>query len=165
MPHPDSAKYKLHRAELPGIPQFTDFIDGRFAFANGMGGVWKRGVLNYYQWLHCIGNWGEEHSMCKKMRWYVERTMHEWWLDKFEDKRKLGFFDHTIHYGIKPYQGFVALYKPVKKNRKGAYEFWLDRNFEPLIAQDACDWKVKAPILHEIFVKGKKPIFDAPAHK
>ena len=98
--------------------------------------------------------------MCKKQRWYVERMMHEPWLEKWDEKKALGHFDYTILYGAKPWKGFVPLYQPVKKNRKGAYEFWLDRDFEPLYSEDAADWREQAPILHDVFVKGKKPIFN-----
>jgi cytochrome c oxidase subunit 6b len=155
MPHADHRKYKIQREEMPAMPHFTDFNDPRFCATTNKQ---KNGILAYYQWLHCIGNWGEEHSMCKKMRWYVERMMHETWLEKWEEKRALGHFDHTVLYGVKPWKEFEPLYQPVKKNRKGAYEYWLDRNFEPLYDPDAADWREKAPILHDMFVLGKKPV-------
>ena len=157
MPHPDSYKYKVQREELPGLPHFTDFSDARFA---GTVNKQKSAQLMYFQWLHCIGNWGEEHSMCKKTRWFVESMMPEWWLEKWEEKRALGHFDHVILYGVKPWKEFEPLYQPVKKNRKGAYEFWADRNFEPLWNPEGADWREHAPVLHDIFVKGKKPVFE-----
>ena len=160
MPHPDSQKYKLKREDYGNFPHFSDFCDPRFSVSSGWGQKQKPGILMYYQWLHCVGNWGEDHSMCKKARWYVERMMHEWWLEKWDEKKKLGHFDYTILYGAKPWKHFEPLYQPVKKNRKGAYEYWLDRDFEPLYDAEAADWKEKAPVLHEIFVQGKKPIFD-----
>lgn len=163
MPHKDSLKYRIKREDYGNLPHFTDFNDPRFSYGNGgsSGGQrMKPAILAYYQWLHCIGNWGEEHSMCKKQRWYVERMMQDFWLEKWEEKRKLGHFDYTTLYGIKPWRGFEPLYQPVKKNRKGAYEFWLDRNFEPLWNPDAGNWREHAPILGDIFVHGKKPIFE-----
>ena len=145
----------MDRSELPGLPHFSDFNEPRFAMtANKQ----KNGILLYYQWLHCIGNWGEEHSMCKKARWYLQAMMQECWLEKWEEKRALGHFDHTVLYGLKPFKEFIPLYQPVKKVRKGAYEFWLDRNFEPIISHESADWRIKAPVLFEMFVKGKKPI-------
>ncbi|CBH14938.1 cytochrome oxidase subunit VI [Trypanosoma equiperdum] len=157
MPFVDHNKYKIQREDLPALPHFTDFNDPRFCGTNNKQ---KNGILAYYQWLHCVGNWGEEHSMCKKMRWYVERMMQEVWLEKWEEKRALGHFDHVLLYGVKPWKDFEPLYQPVKTNRKGAYEFWLDRDFEPLYDADASDFCEKAPILHDIFVKGKKPVYD-----
>lgn len=157
MPHADHKKYKIQREDLPSVPHFSDFNEPIFA---GTVNKNKNGILAYYQWLHCIGNWGEEHSTCKKMRWYLERMMPEHWLEKWEEKRALGHFDHTVLYGLKPYKDFEAHYQPVKKNRPGAYEFWLDRNFEPLYSVDAMDWRETAPILHDIYVLGKKPVFD-----
>ncbi|EPY41093.1 cytochrome c oxidase subunit 6b [Angomonas deanei] len=153
MPHEDHRKYRVQREDLPAVPLFSDFNDPRFAFANNKN---KNGILSYYQWLHCIGNWGEEHSMCKKMRWYVERMIHEHWLEKWDEKRALGHFDHTVLYGAKPWKDFEPLYQPVKKNRKGAYEFWLDRDFEPLYDPDCSDWREKAPVLHDLFVLGRR---------
>jgi cytochrome c oxidase subunit 6b len=165
MPHPDSAKYKLKREELiPGnLPHFSDFSDPRFPYTIGStgGNNLKQSHLQYFQWAHCVGNWGEEHSMCKKARWYLERMMHDFWLEKYEEKRALGHYDYTIHYGAAPWQHFEPHYQPVKKNRKGLYEFWNDRNFTPIMDHEECgDWRIHAPILHDIFVKGKKPIFD-----
>eukprot|EP00758_Cryptobia_borreli_P003041 Tbor_TRINITY_DN3480_c0_g1::TRINITY_DN3480_c0_g1_i1::g.3727::m.3727 len=157
MVHADSWKYKIRREELPAAPHFSDWTEPRLANTYNKT---KNGNLNYFQWLHCIGNWGEDHSMCKKMRWYLERTMHEWWLEKWEEKRALGHFDYVTQYGMKPYNGFIPLYQPVKKNRKGAYEFWQDRDFEPLYTDDCQDWKEHAPILHEMFVHGKKPVVE-----
>lgn len=157
MVHKDSSKHKIQREELISLPHFSDFSDGRFA---GTQNKQKNGSHLYLQWLHCIGNWGEEHSMCLKMRWYLERMMHEWWLEKWEEKRALGHFDHVVLYGMKPYKEFQPMYQPVKKNRPGAYEFWADRDFEPLYEDDAGDWREKAPILHDIYVKGKKPVYD-----
>lgn len=155
-------KYRMTRAEVCGnLPHFSDFSDPRLSHAQGTvgGNVIRAGMMSYYQWLHCIGNWGEEHSMCKKQRWYVEKFMHDWWLEKWDEKKALGHFDYVILYGVKPFKSFEPHYKPVKKNRKGAYEFWLDRDFEPLIEiEEACDWRVHAPILHEMFVHGKKPV-------
>eukprot|EP00744_Colponema_vietnamica_P004484 GILI01006686.1.p1 GENE.GILI01006686.1~~GILI01006686.1.p1 ORF type:complete len:157 (-),score=44.83 GILI01006686.1:153-623(-) len=155
MVHKDSHKYRIQREELGGLPHFNDFMDGRFS---GTQNKQKNGTHLYFQWIHCIGNWGEEHTMCKKMRWYLERMMHEFWLEKWEEKRALGHFDYVTQYGMKPYKEFVPMYQPVKKNRPGAYEFWADRDFEPLYTDDANDWRVHAPVLHDIFVKGKKPI-------
>ena len=161
MPHPDYKKYKLRREDYGNFPHFTDFNDPRFSFSTGLGGQKMRhGICHYYQWLHCVGNWGEEHSMCKKQRWMVERTMHDFWLEKWEEKRKLGHFDYTLLYGAAPWKDFIPIYKPVKKNIKGAYEYWQDRDFEPLWDPECCSWQEKAPILHDIFVKGKKPVFD-----
>lgn len=166
MPHPDYRKYKVQREELFGnLPHFTDFNDPRFAHTHGgsggSGNTMKQSWLAYFQWAHCVGNWGEEHSMCKKARFYLERMMHDFWLEKHEEKRALGHYDYTIHYGAAPWQGFEPHYQPVKKNRPGLYEFWADRNFEPILDHEtAGDWKTHAPILHDIFVKGKKPIFD-----
>ena len=157
MVHPDLNKYKLKREELISLPHFTDFNEPMF---NTMGSKQKTGILAYYQWLHCVGNWGEEHSMCKKMRWYVERFMSDFWLEKWEEKRALGHFDHVLLYGVKPYKDFRAKYQPVKKNRKGAYEFWQDRDFEPLYSDECGEWKEHAPILHDILVLGKKPVYD-----
>ncbi len=161
MPHPDNKKYRLRREDYGNFPHFTDFNDPRFAFSNGQGQRMRLGINMYYQWLHCAGNWGEDHSMCKKARWYVERMLPEFWLEKWDEKKKLGHFDYTLLYGAKPYDGFVPLYQPVKKNRKGAYEYWNDRNFEYLYDPNAGNWKEKAPILGEIFVYGKKPIYDS----
>lgn len=157
MPHPDHFKYKIDRGEMPGLPHFSDFNEPRFASNCNKS---KVGMTMYFQWLHCIGNWGEDHSMCKKARWYLERMMHEPMLEKWEERRALGHFDHTTQYGVRPYKEFVALYKPVKTVRKGAYEFWADRNFEPLYDVNATNWTEQAPILHELFVKGKKPVWD-----
>lgn len=165
MPHPDHTKYKMMREELAGsLPHFTDFNDPRFAHAHGGwggGNLLKQPYLQYMQWLHCVGNWGEEHSMCKKARWYVERMMPDFYLEKMDEKKNLGHYDYTMVYGAAPWEGFKAEYQPVKKNRKGLYEFWADRNFEPVLDHEkADDWRVHAPVLHDIFVKGKKPIFD-----
>jgi len=161
MPHPDSPKYRIGRRDFQ-LPHFTDFSDPRFAMGHGaqQGGSsnHKMGILNYFQWLHCVGNWGEEHSMCKKARWYAEKMVHEHYLEKWDEKKKLGHFDYTILYGALPWKGFVPTYQPVKKNRPGAYEFWLSREFKPLLTMDCIDWKEKAPVLHEMFVKGKKPV-------
>lgn len=163
MPHPDSRKYRIQMEDLGGnIPEFTDFIDARFAHAqNGTcgGNIIKMGLNTYMQWIHCVGNWGEEHSMCKKQRWYVERMLHDVWLNKFDEQKALGHFDYTILYGAAPYKEFRPQYQPVKKVNPGAYEFWNDRNFEPLIDPTAGDWRKHAPILHDIFVKGKKPVW------
>ena len=157
MPFADHKKYQIQREELPAAPHFSDFNDPRFIVTVGK---LKIGIMNYYQWLHCVGNWGEEHPTCKKQRWYVERFMPDVWLEKWDEKKALGHFDHSILYGAKPFKGFTAQYQPVKKNRKGAYEFWLDRDFEPLYSDDAADWRETAPILHDIFVKGKKPVYN-----
>jgi cytochrome c oxidase subunit 6b len=162
MPHDDYRKYKIAREDFGNLPHFTDLNNPHFAFARGGASgsnIQKQPILEYYQWLHCIGNWGEEHSMCKKQRWYVEKMMHDWWLEKWDEKKALGHFDYTILYGAAPWKGFVPHYQPVKKIRKGMYEFWADREFEPLFDQmEAGDWRVHAPVLHDIFVKGKKPI-------
>jgi cytochrome c oxidase subunit 6b len=166
MPHPETRKYKISRDELfPGnMPHFTDFNDPRFAHSaggNNSGNNMKQSWLAYFQWAHCVGNWGEDHSMCKKARWYLERMMFDSWLEKHEEKRALGHYDYTIHYGAAPWRHFVAHYQPVKKNRPGLYEFWKDRDFQPVLdVQEAGDWRIHAPILHDIFVKGKKPIYD-----
>jgi cytochrome c oxidase subunit 6b len=157
MVHPDHLKYKLTREDFPSLPHFTDFNEPIFMQTLNKT---KTGMLVYYQWLHCIGNWGEDHSMCKKVRWYVERMIHEQYLEKIEERRALGHFDGTILYGLKPYKQFEAQYVPVKTVRKGAYEFWKDRDFEPLYSVEAANWRETAPILHDIFVKGKKPIYD-----
>ncbi len=158
MPHPDHHKYKIKREDIGPLPHFTDFQDD--GLGPTLGRLEKVGLYWYYQWLHCAGNWGEEHSMCRKMRWYTEKVMHEHWWNMVEEKRKLGFFDYTLLYGYKPFREFVPWYRPVKKNRPGAYEFWLARDFEDIIAEDAADFKVHAPVLHDIFVLGKKPIFE-----
>ena len=161
MVHPDYKKYKMKREEFGNLPHFNDFTDPRFSMSTGGNGQCQQlGVRMYLQWIHCIGEWGEEHSMCKKVRWYVERMMDEFWLEKWDEKKAVGMYDHTLFYGIYPYPGFVPLYQPVKKNHKGAYEFWADRDFEPLYDPEAAHWKDKAPILHDVMVKGKKPIFD-----
>lgn len=165
MPHKDSQKYRLQSEDLPGnFPHFTDFLDPRMAHTSGGtsgGNIMKQGVMQYYQWLHCVGNWGEEHSMCKKARFYAERMLHDHFLEKLDEKKALGHFDYTILYGAAPWKGFKALYQPVKKNRPGAYEFWQSRDFENLLDHsDAGDWRKHAPVLHDVFVKGKKPVFD-----
>jgi cytochrome c oxidase subunit 6b len=165
MPHPDSKKYRIQREEFFGnLPHFADLNDPRFAHSDGgMTGAnkTKQGWLMYFQWAHCVGNWGEDHSMCKKARFYVETMMHEFWLEKYEEKRALGHYDYTIHYGAAPWENFEPTYQPVKKNRKGMYEFWNDRDFTPVLDhEEAGDWRIHAPALHDIFVKGKKPIFD-----
>ena len=165
MPHPDSTKYKVKREEFFGnLPHFSDFNDPRFAHTHGGAtgsNQMKQHFLMYFQWAHCVGNWGEEHSMCKKARWYVEKMIPDWWLEKYDDKRKLGHYDYTIVYGAAPWQHFEPHYQPVKKNRPGMYEFWKDRDFVPLVDHEgAGDWRVHAPILHDIFVKGKKPVYD-----
>jgi cytochrome c oxidase subunit 6b len=157
MPHEDHLKYRLVREDFPALPHFTDFNDPMWV---GTLNKQKNGLLAYYQWLHCVGNWGEEHSMCKKMRWYVERMIHEQYLEKIEERRALGHFDHTLLYGLKPWKAFEVQYQPVKTVRKGAYEFWKDRDFEPLYTPEAANWMLSAPILHDIFVKGKKPVYD-----
>ena len=160
MGHPDALKYQIPRRDYQ-LPHFTDFCDPRFAFAHGAqqggAGIQKIGFLMYYQWLHCVGNWGEEHSMCKKARWYLEKMMHEPVLERMDEKKKLGHYDYTILYGAKPWKGFNPVYQPVKTVRPGAYEFWQSRDFKALYTLDAADWKTKAPILHEMFVLGKKP--------
>ena len=167
MPHEDYRKHRVTREEIMGnLPHFTDFGDQRFAHVIGMNGgnTTKQGFLHYFQWIHCVGNWGEEHSMRKKQRWYLERAMPDFWLERYEEKRKLGHYDYTLNYGAAPWKGFEPLYKPVKKNRKGPYEFWQDRDFEPLIDhEEAGDWRIKAPILHDIYVKGKKPVYGEVA--
>ena len=162
MPHEDYRKYKIDRKELGNFPHFSDMNNPYFAFAKFTNGanVQRASMLEYFQWLHCIGNWGEDHSMCKKQRWYVEKQMHDYWLEKYDDKKDLGHYDYTILYGAAPWRGFVPQYQPVKEHRKGMYEYWADRNHEPLMDPEAHDWREKAPILHDIFVFGKKPVFD-----
>jgi cytochrome c oxidase subunit 6b len=166
MPHADHRKHRIQREEFgPNVPHFTDFSDPRFAHTDcgqgGGGNKQKIGHLHYFQWIHCIGNWGEEHSMCKKQRWYVEKFMMPDWLERYEEKRKLGHYDYTLKYGAAPWKGFEPHYKPVKKVRKGAYEFWQDRDFEQLIEmEEGGNWKEHAPILHDIYVLGKKPVYD-----
>ena len=165
MPHADYRNHKKSREEIMGnLPHFTDFNDPRFAYTEGgqLGGnKTKQAHLHYFQWIHCVGNWGEEHSMCKKQRWYLERAMPDFWLERYDEKKALGHFDYTLLYGAAPWKGFVPLYKPVKKIRKGAYEFWKDRDFEPIIdSEEGADWRIHAPILHDIYVKGKKPVYD-----
>jgi len=150
-----SRKYKLKREDFPALPHFSDFEMPVFQNATDKT---HQFIMYYYQWLHCAGNWGEEHSMCKKMRWFVEKTTPEWYMEKWEERRALGHFDYTLLYGLRPWKEFEPWYTPVKKNRKGAYEFWQDRNFEPLYTPDAVLWKEHAPILHDMFVKGKKPV-------
>ena len=158
VPEQDRQKYKLDRKSLGTVPLFTDWFDPRYVSA---GNVVMKGWSHYAQWLHCIGNWGEEHSMCQKMRWYLERSVpHEYYLEKMDQRKALGQYDHIIYYGNRPHREFFPLYKPVKKNRKGVYEFWQDRDFEPIWDMDMGNWKEHAPILHDIYVKGKKPIFD-----
>ena len=159
MVHPDSAKYRIPERDFH-LPHFTDFFDARWAHSEG-GKSFTQPWLMYYQWLHCVGNWGEEHSMCKKARWYCHALMHETDLETMDKKKKLGFYDHVVLYGKKPFRGFEPHYKPVKKNRPGAYEWWLARDFEPLSSEDAHHWREKAPILYDMFVFGKKPIWDS----
>ena len=164
MPHEDYRKYHLDRKTLGNLPHFSDFNNPHYAFARGVstgGGVLRQGMLEYFQWLHCIGNWGEDHSMCKKQRWFAEKLIYDWWLEKYDDKKDLGHYDYTVLYGAAPWRGFTPQYQPVKENRKGVYEYWADRNFEPLFDHfEAADWREKAPVLHDIFVYGKKPIYD-----
>jgi cytochrome c oxidase subunit 6b len=164
MPHEDYRKYKVDRVKYGNVPAFSDLNNPYYSFARGVGmggGVGRQAMLEYFQWLHCIGNWGEDHSMCKKQRFFVEKMNYDFYLEKFDHKKDLGHFDYTILYGAAPWRGFVAQYQPVKEHRKGMYEYWQDRNFEPLFNHnEAGDWREKAPILHDIFVKGKKPIYD-----
>ena len=157
MVHPESVNHRIGRGELPALPHFTDWNDPRFNFSSNKQ---KNGILMYFQWLHCIGNWGEDHSMCQKTKWYLNRMMHDFWFEKWEEKRALGHFDHIVNYGVKPWKEFEPMYQPVKKNRKGAYEFWADRDFEPLYTDDCADWREHAPVLHEVYVLGKKPVYD-----
>lgn len=158
MPFKDHWQYEKTRASMGGsLPEFSDFNDPRYSSTQNRQ---KMGIMMWWQWIHCVGNWGEDHSMCKKTRWYLEKFMPEYWLEKWEERKALGHYDEVLLYGIKPFKEFVPLYQPVKKNRKGAYEFWLDRNFEPLIAEDAANWKEKAPILGDIYIKGKKPVAE-----
>ena len=98
--------------------------------------------------------------MCKKAYWYARKMLFDHIFERFEERRKLGHYDYTLLYGAKPWPEFVPYYQPVKKNRPGAYEFWLSRDHEPLFAEDAADWREHAPILHDILVKGKKPIYE-----
>ncbi|KNH03611.1 cytochrome c oxidase subunit VI [Perkinsela sp. CCAP 1560/4] len=160
MVHPDYHKYRRPERTFH-LPHFTDFQDPRFAHAMGCGKIGMQGWLLYHQWLHCVGNWGEDHSMCKKARWYCEKLVHEETMEVYDKKKQLGFYDRTILYGQKPFHGFVPSYQPVKKNRPGAYEWWLSRDFENLGEEDANMWREKAPILHDILIKGKKPIYDS----
>ena len=71
--------------------------------------------------------WGEDHSMCKKQRWFVEKMNFDFLLEKFDHKKDLGHYDYTILYGAAPWRGFVAQYQPVKEHRKGMYEYWHDQ--------------------------------------
>mmetsp|Transcript_21333 Transcript_21333/g.33172 ORF Transcript_21333/g.33172 Transcript_21333/m.33172 type:complete len:177 (-) Transcript_21333:26-556(-) len=160
MVHPDSHKYKIPD-RTKHLPHFTDFNDARFAHASDSGHVQMQGYHLYNQWLHCVGNWGEEHSMCKKARWYVVKNSHPKVIKPLDQKKNMGMFDRTLLYGLDPYPGFVPTYQPVKKNRPGAYEWALARDFEPLHDVEAANYIEKAPILHDIFVKGKKPIWDS----
>eukprot|EP00759_Apiculatamorpha_spiralis_P047647 PhF_6_TR4325/c1_g1_i1/m.5830/K02267/COX6B; cytochrome c oxidase subunit 6b len=160
MVHPDSKKYQIPRRDFQ-LPHFTDFSDVRFAHAHGAttsGCVNKLGYNAYWQWLHCVGNWGKDHPMCKKQRFYAEKFLFEPILEKLDERLKLGFYDYTVLYGAKPWKQFVPTYQPVKKNRPGAYEFWLSRDFQPMFSSECKSWKEKAPILHDILVKGKKPV-------
>ena len=158
MVHKDYWNYRTPDRELI-YPMFTDFFDARWAHAHG-GKVHNQAWMIYYQWLHCVGNWGEEHSMCQKARFYVHRLMPETELEMMDKKKKLGFFDHIVLYGKKPFKGFEPLYQPVKKNRPGAYEWWSSLPC-PIAEEDAHLWKEKAPILQEILVEGKKPVWDS----
>ena len=162
MPHDTYNEYRIKRDAIGNMPHFTDFSDPRFSFATAShsGNKTRVGEQMYMQWLHCIGNWGEDHSTCQKLRWYVERTLPENLRRIYDEKKAIGRYDYTILYGAKPWPGFEPLYQPVKKNHKGAYEFWKDRDFEQIIEPEAANYKEVAPILQDIWVHGKKPVFD-----
>ena len=99
MPHDDYHKYVIKRESLGNVPHFSDLNNPHFAFARGGGtggNCLRQSMLEYFQWLHCIGNWGEDHSMCKKQRWFVEKMTFDWWLEKYDDKKDLGHYDYQL---------------------------------------------------------------------
>eukprot|EP01063_Lacrimia_lanifica_P037429 TRINITY_DN767_c0_g3_i1.p2 TRINITY_DN767_c0_g3~~TRINITY_DN767_c0_g3_i1.p2 ORF type:complete len:226 (+),score=74.84 TRINITY_DN767_c0_g3_i1:79-756(+) len=116
-----------HRLQRTNVwPEFTDFI--RTEYKPGYD-VMKYSMYLQRQYVHCVGNLGEDHPTCQKAGWYrhigTPPTAASW----FEEVTELGHFDMGLKWGFKDNVSFLPMYQPVKKNIPGAYEFYRSKTY------------------------------------
>eukprot|EP01061_Rhynchopus_euleeides_P009123 TRINITY_DN18273_c0_g1_i1.p1 TRINITY_DN18273_c0_g1~~TRINITY_DN18273_c0_g1_i1.p1 ORF type:complete len:223 (+),score=40.17 TRINITY_DN18273_c0_g1_i1:321-989(+) len=76
------------------------------------------------QWMHCVGQLGEDHPTCKKARWYRDTNKGVLQKERYDEWMELGHFDGVMKWGTKSRRSFLPQYQNVKKNIPGAYEFF-----------------------------------------
>jgi len=115
-----------------GTPHFSDLhMHAPFAVTYNCA---RYSLFLYFQWAHCVGQMGADHTTCKKARWWYDKACNPVHYNFFTEMEELGHVDETLLYGIKNRQSFRPMYQPVKTNIPGHFEFcmsnWQRDNWE-----------------------------------